>query len=165
MKNFIFLSASSAGIFLAPVSRTCYPLIPDHAMNFPGYKRQFLCFTHKGDNQDSLFVHSCTFFYFFISFSQSSGLIIVLLSMLKSPNKISASSALYMLKYFDVCFNLWVLIDYDSDIFPSHILLFQVSLVRILTPPPFLIIFVSFLKYVLFLPNFLVRLHPMMPTP
>ena len=99
------LSASSAWIFLAPVSRTWYPLIPDPAINFPEHIRHFSFSPLKGIIRivfSSILVLSCISCQIF---TQSSGIILVIQSMLEVSNNLSASSALYTLKGFDVCFN------------------------------------------------------------
>ena len=56
IKSHVFLSLSSIVIFMLPLSRTTYSLIPDLAMNFRPHM-PFLFFTCKGDKYDAIFVH------------------------------------------------------------------------------------------------------------
>ena len=92
--------------------------------------------------------------------------------MLGGPDNLSASIAIYTSKCFVMCFNFCLFPDYDQVVFPSQILISQVFPIIILSHS--LLSFVSSLSLslsvmhsfaVILLPNFLVRLHPMMPTP
>ena len=124
---------SSAGIFLAPISRTWYLLIPTLSMNLPDHICQFTPSPLKRILQivfSSIFVLSCI--YCHIS-PQGFVLLVVLLSMLVVSNNLSDLSALYTLKGFLICFNLCLFTYYDSVIPPSKILPSLVFLIMILS--------------------------------
>ena len=97
------LSLSSAGIFLAPVSRTWYPLIPDLAKNFTDHIHHFSFSPVKGIIRtvfSFILVLSCISCHIL---AQSSDLFVVFRNILEGSRKLSASTALYQLKVFDVC--------------------------------------------------------------
>ena len=100
------LSASSAGIFLALVSRTRCPLTPDLAKTLTDHIFHFYFPPLKGIIWIVflfILVISCISYQFF---PQGSGLLIVLRSMLEVLDNFSASTDLYTLKYFCRVFEL-----------------------------------------------------------
>ena len=117
------LNASSDRIFLSYVSRTWYPLIIAPAMNFNDHIRHF-SFSSVNRIYRIVFIHSCTFLYLLSDFSQSSGLFIVLWSMLEGSNKLTDFTALYKLKMIKrrYCVTIYVIV--FTSPFLGHFLLY-----------------------------------------
>ena len=112
---------------------TCYQYIVSldfrscHEFSQPN--TPFLFFSHKGDNLDSHFVHSCSLFYLFIIFLTRVTVLLYDFRVCCTYPITSVLLLIFICLFFCV-FKFYLFTDYDWVTFPSHILQYQIFPIR-----------------------------------